>query len=275
MPGAAYIHGEMKRTIAVGVSILWTAGQVLAAGSFEATQKRLGIPASEGTVVDASGREPEIILIQDVHRHPEAQQHIRAMIVRAMTHLGAKEILLEGAWAKGQTADYPFLGLEDEDIYRANVAAYEAVDKDRAEALQEIDTAQLVENAFDSGDSPEWPQIKRLIGLHLKPGEYAEYIKHPYRPAIDSALARAVKAAEHFYEIANQRSDIFLAKARELHREGPQVMVVGGFHTAAMAETLRREGISFVVLAPQITQGGFEELYSQGMHQTISALKLH
>jgi len=41
-----------------------------------------------------------------------------------------------------------------------------------------------------------------------------------------------------------------------------------------MAKTLRQEGISYVVLAPRITQGGFEDLYSQGMHQTISALKL-
>lgn len=259
----------------MGVSIFCLAGQAFASGSFEAVQKKLGIPLSEGTVVDASGRKPEIILIQDVHRHPEAQQHIRAMIMSAMTRMGAKDIFLEGAWTHGQTADYEFSGLEDQDTYRANVAAYEAVEKDRAEALQELDTTQLFENVLDADAPPSWPQIRRLIQLRLKPAEYAEYAKHPYRPASASALARAVESAELFYEIANQRSDIFLAKAKEHHQSGPQVLVIGGFHTAGMAEKLRQEGIPYVVLAPRITQGGFEDLYSQGMQQTINALKLH
>jgi hypothetical protein len=265
----------MKRILAVGVSILWAAGQVLADTSFESVQKKLGIPPSEGTVVDASGYNPKIILIQDVHRHPEAQQHIRAMIVSAMTRLGAGDIFLEGAWTHGQTADYEFSGLEDQDTYRANVAAYEAVEKDREEALQEIETAQLVENTFDASSTSPWAQIKRLILLRLKPAEYADYIQHPFRPAGHSALARAVQSAERFYELADRRSDIFLTKVKEHHGSGPQVLVVGGFHTVSMAETLRREGISFVVLAPKITQGGYDDLYSRSMHQTISALKLH
>ena len=265
----------MKRFLTTVVAVLCLAGQALAAGSFEAVQKGLGIPLSEGTVVDASGRRPEMILIQDVHRHPEAQQHIRAMILRAMTRAGAKEIFLEGAWADGQTADYEFSGLEDPDLYRANVAAYEAVEKDREAALREIDTAQLFENALDADAAPSWPLIRRLVQLRLKPAEYAQYASRPYRPATDSALARAVESAELFYGLANQRSDIFLAKARAHHQSGPQVLVIGGFHTAGMAEALRKEGISYAVLAPRVTQGGFEDLYSQGMHQTISALKLH
>jgi hypothetical protein len=290
----------MKRFLAIGVSVFCLAGQSWAArpegearppdvrraaGSFEAVQKRLGIPLSEGTVVDASGRRPAVILIQDVHRHPEAQQHIRAIILSAMAHLGAKEIYLEGAWTHGQTADYPFSGLEDPDTYRANVAAYQAVEKDREDALREIDTAQLFENAFDADASPSWPLIKRLIQLRLKPAEYAEYARHPFCPAASwraspsgrataSALARAVESAELFYQLASRRSDIFLAQAKRLHQTGPQVLVVGGFHTAGMAEKLREQGISYVVLSPRITQSGFEDLYSQGMHQTISALKL-
>ena len=216
-----------------------------------------------------------MILIQDVHRHPEAQQHIRAMILYGQSHWGAKEVFLEGAWTKGQTADYAFSGLEDEETYRANVAAYEAEEKDRSEALEEIETAQLLQNAMDATASPSWAEIKRLVQLRMKPGEYAEYQKHPFRFASASSLARAVESAELFYELAGRRSAIFLANAKRLHQSGPQVLVIGGFHTAGMAETLRREGVSFVVLSPKVTQGGFEELYSQGMHQTISALKLH
>src|ERR1035437_10379716 len=142
----------MKRFLAIGVSFLCLSGQVLAArpegearhaaaaGSFEALQKKLGIPLSEGTVVDAYGRRPEVILIQDVHRHPEAQQHIRAMILYALKNWGAKQVFLEGAWSGGATQDFRYLGLEDPEVYRANVAAYESVANVREEALRQIDT---------------------------------------------------------------------------------------------------------------------------------------
>src|ERR1035437_8175357 len=130
----------MKRFLAMGVSVLCLAGQVLAAGSFEALQKKLGIPLSEGTVVDASGLQPQVILIQDVHRHPEAQQHIRAMILFGMKNWGARQVFLEGAWSGGATQDFRYLGLEDPKVYRANVAAYESVANVREEALRQIDT---------------------------------------------------------------------------------------------------------------------------------------
>jgi hypothetical protein len=188
--------------------------------------------------------------------------------------MGAKEIFLEGAWTHGQTADYAFLGLEDPDIYRQNVAAYEAVEKVRDEALRELETARIFSSALDADSAEQWPQIKRLIQLRLKPAEYADYMKNPYRTTENTALAGAVSSAEHFYALANERSRIFLEKAQTLHRSGTQVLVVGGFHTKAMAEELKRKGISYVVLSPHMTQGGFEKLYADGMHETVSALKL-
>lgn len=249
-------------------------GQVLAAGSFEALQKKLGIPLSEGTVVDAYGRRPEIILIQDVHRHPEAQQHIRAMILYGLKNWGAKQVFLEGAWSGGATQDFRYLGLEDPEVYRANVAAYESVAKVREEALRQIDTAQLFADTFDAASAPSWEQIRRLVQLRLKPAEYADYARHPYRPAAsDSGLAGAIRAAESFYELANRRSQIFLGKARSQRTFGTQVLVVGGFHTAAMAQELRKEGVSYAVFSPRVTEGGYEELYSRGMRETINALK--
>jgi hypothetical protein len=298
----------MKRLIAVGVSLSGVAGWTHAAPNYSQMQKRLGVPTSVASVVDASTTGmPELVLIQDIHRHPEAQQQIAAMILYGTKHWGAKEIYLEGSWAEGESLraskehltslwaavhagqmggaemaaamisdpEVRFLGLEDPDLYRSNVAAYEDVDQVRAEALRQLSTHDLVGRVFDSQSGQTWEELKRLIELRMKPAEYAAYLKNPFRPASHSALAEAVQSAEHFYDVANRRSSAFLEKTKKLHRSGLQVLIVGGFHTAAMAETLRREGISFVVLSPHITQGGFDDLYAKGMHDTISALKLH
>src|ERR1019366_677870 len=111
--------------------------------------------------------------------------------------------------------------LEDPEVYRANVSAYESVADARPEALRQIDMAQLFENTFDAASAPSWEQIRRLVQLRLKPAEYADYARHPYRPAVsDSSLAGAIASAESFYELANRRSLIFLRKTRAQRASG-------------------------------------------------------
>ena len=256
-----------------GIALSLVAAQTLAAGSLDVIQNQLGIPLSEGRVIEASGRKPQVYLIQDIHKHPEAQQHIRSIIL-TLKRGGAGDVFLEGAWSEGAMPDFHYQGLEDPDLYKANVAAYQAVSDVREPALREIETSELLDNALDTGSGRPWALIKRLVELRMKPGEYADYLANPFRPEPGTDLARAVASAERFYELANQRSRVFLDHVRSAQRGGAQVLVVGGFHTAAMAEELRKEGTSFVVLAPRVTQGGYDELYSQGMRETISALKL-
>ena len=274
----------------VGISLAYLAGAACAAGDYAAVQKRLGIPTTVATVVDASGSQPQYILIQDIHRHPEVQKNIAAAILYGLKHWGTLEIYVEGAWDERVAAvrtgdlqgpqmaiamsgqDVRLVGLEDPDIYRKNVSAYEAVEKDREEALLELETARVLDRFADAGTQP-WAMINRLIELKLKPGDYAGYQKNPFRPASKSILAGAVMSAERYYDLANERSGIFLKKANALHQSGRQVLVIGGFHTTAMAQDLRRQGISFAVLSPRVTQGGYEDLYAQGMHATISALQ--
>jgi len=296
----------MKAGIVIAGTALFGITHAWAAADYQAIQKQLGIPASVASVVDASGKDPQYIIIQDIHRHPEAQQNISAMIMYGLRHWGTTELFVEGSWAKGDelkestphfsslldavregrmggaemavamtpNPDLKFMGLEDADVYRQNVEAYEAVESARDDALRELETSRLLSRVFDSSPNDSCSLVKRLIQLRLKPSEYADYLQHPYHASPNSRLAEAVASAEHFYQVANERSRIFLEKAKAMHQSGIQVLVVGGFHTAAMTEQLRQEGISYVVLSPQITQGGYEDLYARGMHDTISALKL-
>src|SRR5262249_37427735 len=56
----------------------------------------------------------------------------------------------------------------------------------------------------------------------------------------------------------------------------PVVLVTGGFHTAAIAHSLKGHGISFVVVTPQVDRLEADELYVRAMteppHETVMAL---
>jgi hypothetical protein len=277
-------------------------------------QKALGVPASIAKVTDGvlpyGGGVPDVILVQDIHRHPEVQGHIAALLLYGSHHWGLKDVYLEGAQASAPVslpADHTSLsfydalqeghlsgaemavalepdspvrlhGLEDPALYRENVAAYEAVERLRAPALQEIETARFFQNSLDfmssSQSTDHWVRLQRMLQLRLKPADHAAYINDPYQGQEGSVLKQAVTAAERFYALADQRSETFLNNLSSAAMGGPQLVVVGGYHTSRMAQELRREGRSFAVLSPNVTQSGFEDLYARGMQQTISALKL-
>ncbi len=272
-------------------------------------QTFLEIPPSIATLVDANSNQPEYILIQDIHRHPEAQANIAAMLLHAFRNWGVTTAYLEGAYAGQsvsksyagetlrtklydgtlsgaemasamlQSGELRLKGLEDADVYTENVRAFEAAQKAQMRALTEIKTTRMIQQTLDLSQrrfSDE--QIERLdllARLKLKPAEYERYLEDRELNQCPPALAQALAAAEYFYELAERRSDIFVQKAYEDKSPNPKVIVVGGFHTAAMANQLRASGKSFVVLAPRVTQSGYDELYARGMQETISALKLH
>ncbi len=60
-----------------------------------------------------------------------------------------------------------------------------------------------------------------------------------------------------FYDIANQRDDIFVEKALSLMDTKQQkiaVLIAGGFHTPSLAKKLKDKNISYIVIAPKTTQ---------------------
>ena len=169
-------------------------------------------------------------------------------------------------------------GLEDPAVYLENIMAYEQVEELRPAALRELETARLMQTSLDL-DSGKWTTdadglLRRMLQLRMKPVDYAAYLQQPYKDQSGSALSEALQAAEKFYRVADKRSHWFLKILESAPASGPHMAVVGGYHTALMAEELEHEGISYVVLTPHITQSGYDELYARGMQSTISALKL-
>jgi hypothetical protein len=280
---------------------------------FERLQKRLGIPSSIAKVVDANidasrGAYPEYVLIEDIHRHPEAQANIAALLLHAHNRWNLSKTYIEGAYI-GQTIrpaadNTPFRtqlkeglisgaemaaamapagtlelsGLEDPDAYKSNVEAYQAALDAQSQALQEIETLRLLQKTLDFSarmlSDDQLDTLELLARLKLKPSEYAEYLRacteHPSVPE----LTKSLEAADRFYQMVEYRSDIFVEHVLKDQQSSPKALVTGGFHTAKMAHLLQAAGKTFVVLTPNVTQSGFDDLYARGMNETISALKL-
>jgi len=77
---------------------------------------------------------------------------------------------------------------------------------------------------------------------------------------VDKNLATLVR----FYDIANQRDDVFVQNTIKLMNENKQdlaVLIAGGFHTPSLKQKLRECGISYIVVAPHTTEQTDPEQY--------------
>jgi hypothetical protein len=175
---------------------------------------------------------------------------------------------------------FQLIGMEDARVYRRNLDAFRQIQQQRETGLQELTILRNLQNSVRLGGpnvfTAQLDRTEALIRLKLTPADYAAYLKArdavPSSPGLDPAR----KAAESFYELVDSRSDIFLNQAERKvpASTGPRLLVVGGFHTVRMAETLRRQGRTFVVLTPHITAGGNEPLYERRLMESISALQI-
>lgn len=303
--------------LSAGVGILFFTRTTLAVSLEDnlATQERLGIPPTIAVVQDCSLRSrsklPEFILIQDIHRHPEVQGHIAALLLHGIRNWGVKDVYLEGAWSETVTLPNSlrrneslmegiregricgvemaarmvpkdkihFHGLEDPDVYRDNVAAYQAAQTARELALRELGTARLIHAAFDATDGhwndEDWERMRALLQLRLKPSDYQTYLERRRTWNSRAALSEGIRAAETFYELADARNRIFAKRVLKNKNHKPKILVIGGFHAAGVVRLLSEEKKSYVVISPKVTQSGDDSLYARGMQETISALKLH
>jgi hypothetical protein len=181
-------------------------------------------------------------------------------------------LLSDDAAADPAASPFQLIGMEDPAVYRENLIFYRRVQRQRADALRAFQFTYQTENFW--GRSPALDRLLLLLQLKMTPGDYETYWKERKSDARYVALSRYREPAEKFYELVHIRSHIFLDRAsREVPAwTGPRMVVVGGFHTAVMAEEMRKQGRSFVVLTPTITESGYEPLYQKHLMENVSAL---
>src|SRR5579872_3031705 len=211
----------------------------------------LPIPASIARVVDArwpSSKAPDYILIQDIHRHPEAQANIAAVLLFAHTHWGVQNVWVEGAYAgqaipvNGWTGnphqalrsalneglisgpemaaamasgqDLTLMGLEDPELYRKNLQAYDGVKQEMTEAVNDINTLEVMQRSLDMSQprfsEEDLQTMDLLVHLKMKPAEWSAFQKTPFTMPESAALAHVLAQAQAFYRLADLRSEVFL-----------------------------------------------------------------
>jgi len=72
------------------------------------------------------------------------------------------------------------------------------------------------------------------------------------------------RTLDQFYAIAQKRDLAFIENSlKEMEKEGVHVAVLktGGFHTPGLTHILKDKGISYIVIAPRITEAGNPDLY--------------
>ncbi len=157
--------------------------------------------------------------------------------------------------------------------------AYRSVLARRDRALEAIVTIRRLHASLNLPDgnpmSAQLNRVESLVRLKLTPVEYAAYQKTKSQTPSSPGLAPALKAAEEFYRLVQMRSRVFLTEAsRKVPASAaPRILVVGGFHTAAMADLLRRANWSYVVLSPIVSSVGNDEpIYENRLRKTANVI---
>jgi hypothetical protein len=68
----------------------------------------------------------------------------------------------------------------------------------------------------------------------------------------------------HFYQLVGERDNAFVENAERImseQHENAAVLIAGGYHTAHLTELLRKEGTSYIVLTPVVTDTTDHERY--------------
>jgi hypothetical protein len=254
------------------------------------------VPSSMGAVVRTNMKEgvpqPDYVLIQDVHGHGEAQVHIAELLRLLREHWGIKEAFIEGAFSKVEKHDLPaaymdaqsralltkqgelsgpelaflettdvfdLIGVDDPGLYRQALQIYQQLRMDHAALMQEEQPASTLERA--------------LLNLEMTPAQYDLWQTQASATSSSQRLTDAIRVAESFYAVTDQRSRVFLAKAAAAPVQGPRVLVTGGYHMQKMCALLEQEGKSFIVVRPTLTRGGFAHVYAAHLEQSARLLQ--
>lgn len=87
------------------------------------------------------------------------------------------------------------------------------------------------------------------------------------------ALIDQLNAHIRFYEIAHERDLVFMRKAMTLmekHRRDKAMIVAGGFHTEGLTRQFEKQGVSYILVRPQIDSIPDQHLYRQHMRGEVS-----
>jgi len=216
------------------------------------------------------------------HRVPTKTQSFLLERLVKDGHLSGAELaaihIMDQEWGDPPVTPFQLFGLEDPKLYQENVLAFQSVVAYRDRALEAlIPIRRLQETIHLPQPNALMEQLDRteaLLRLKLTSSEYKAYLKGraliPSTPILDPAI----HAAETFYQLAEDRSQVFLNNAAKKvpASTAPRLLVVGGFHTADMAARLRESGRTYVILSPAVSASAEDDPYEKNLLETANVM---
>ena len=162
-------------------------------------------------------------------------------------------------------------GVDDPDLYRKNWRAAKFVDRHNHQALEELKaTRQMLTPGAEGPLKKHLDLLVKMLLLRLQPKDYQEYAKgRSLNPHGSAAYTETLKAAETYYEAAQQRSNAMVDNLvkRMGNIPGYTVLVSGGFHTQEMVEALKARKVTYVVITPRVTVLDQDEAYKSRLRE--------
>ncbi len=138
--------------------------------------------------------------------------------------------------------------------------------------------------------------IDRLLQARLSPSEWARYQRvrgeitaarvledlrrlKPDATVTTEALTRLVESlpiGERFYQLAQQRNDVFVTKtlaALAQEHAHTAVLITGGFHSPGITQRFKDHHVAYVVIAPIINGSLDQAVYEARLHNVIPSVR--
>lgn len=186
-------------------------------------------------------------------------------------------------------------GVETADVYEANLESYRVSFENRLRLLSALDRIQTgylkLKNSKATRDAAiqlerDVTTVRQLLQFQVIPNELGQVLRanagaverlRALLPVdVAAVLIPTLSASTHFYAFARMRDEDLLKNSLSLRTQEHQtttVLITGGFHTAGIAQGLRKAGLSYVVITPAVARhtSQDEKLYTErllGRHLT-------
>lgn len=141
--------------------------------------------------------------------------------------------------------------------------------EDWEELKQTVDPRPETTDSTKKGTS----SLKHLSGKALVEGSHSPEVKRVAPWFFDSTLRTKLESHIHFYEVAEQRDEVFYKNLISLMQKDSlrtALLVAGGFHTEGMKRIFKEKGISYVLVTPRINTVPDGSLYRAHMQGKVS-----
>jgi len=162
--------------------------------------------------------------------------------------------------------------------FQQDLAQHYLETQPQKELYQLTQQLHLIEKVFTAKASPpEWQSYQEqlsdleLVQLHTKFSQFASKANYSFNPINSKTLnswQQVLKDAQAFYTVAETRNNSLIQNTVNLldqHNSKQAVLVAGGFHTPGLTALLAKQNISYIVIAPKVTQPHNAELYLKRM----------